>query len=121
MCGPDAAAERDRQVERAAGLQFEDGNLKRLLKGRPGDSEDYLVWVGLCGRTGGQQEIFRMAEVWLAPESKTRQVDLPLAKADSTAFFTRKKAGTLYFSNISSVNFSLRCFCKDNIFIKLLW
>lgn len=46
------------------------------------------------------------ALVWVAPESITRPVDLPFANAVSTAFLQRKKAGMLYFSNISSVSFS---------------
>ena len=64
-----------------------------------------------------------MAEVWLAPESRTKQVDLPLAKAVRTAFLTKKKAGTLYFSNISSVNFSRFPFCwqiERTIIVKAL-
>lgn len=40
------------------------------------------------------------------PESTMTAVALPLAKADSTAFLMRKNAGTLYFSNMSSVSFS---------------
>lgn len=51
-----------------------------------------------------------MAEVCVAPESTTSPVDLPLAKAARTAVLAKKKAGTLYFSNMSSVSFSLRPF-----------
>ena len=47
-----------------------------------------------------------IADVWLAPESNTRPVLLPFANAASTAFLTKKNAGTLYFSNNNSVNFS---------------
>jgi hypothetical protein len=47
------------------------------------------------------------ADVWLAPASTTRAVDLLLAKAASTAFLARKNAGALYFSKRSSANFSL--------------
>lgn len=47
------------------------------------------------------------ADVWLAPESITKAVDFPLAKAAKTAFFTRKNAGAWYFSNSNSANFSL--------------
>ena len=48
-----------------------------------------------------------IALVCVAPESMIRPVDRPFAKHESTAFLHKKNAGTLYFSNINSVNFSL--------------
>ena len=46
------------------------------------------------------------ADVWVAPLSSIRPEVLPLANAANTAFLQIKKAGTLYFSNVSSVSFS---------------